>query len=267
MILGNYDKELKEMTWSFSRVNGFGQCKYYWYLNYLEKREKEDNVYSLFGKFGHKILEMYANDELTKKEMVFYYKEYFKDEVSDKMVDISEEKIQKYYELGLSYFENCDLVLTGYDILGVELECHYDIDGISFIGFIDLLLRDKETGDIFIIDHKSSEFPLGKKGGILKKKEKDYMDYKRQLYLYAQPVYDMYGVYPKEIQWNYFKERKWLKLPFVLEEFEEAKKWAIDTIKVIYEEDEFIQTEDYFYCRNLCNFRGSCEYRKLKGGD
>jgi len=259
--LSDYNEELSSMIWSFSRVNGYAQCKYSWYLRYLEDRDGQQNIYAIFGKYCHKILEKYAKYELKNEELSDYYTNHYKEEVTNLVFDMPDETIEKYYNFGLDYFQNCDLDLDKYDVLGVELKCNFKIGDFNFIGYIDLLLRDKLTQDIIVEDHKSSEFPIGKRGGIKKKKEKDYVLYKRQLYLYCQDVFNTYGVYPKFLRWNYFREKQWLTLPFIQEEFEEAKQWAINTINDIYEENEFPANQSFFYCRNLCNYRNSCEYK------
>lgn len=44
---------------------------------------------------------------------------------------------QTYYEKGLDYFNNIDLIFDDYEILGVEKEVRFKIDEYDFIGFID----------------------------------------------------------------------------------------------------------------------------------
>ena len=268
--MGEYSSEINKMTWSFSRVNSFTNCRYEWYLNYLLKDENgkrlyenEQNFYATYGKFIHNILEKILKKEITVENGYDYYNDNFDNEV---LFDVKESTREKYFYLGLDYFSILDFDwLSDYEILGVEKKCEFKIEGFKFIGYIDLLIRHKETGDIIIIDHKSSEYPLTKKGKVKKKKIKDYENYKRQLYLYSQQIFNEYGVYPKKISWNYFKEQKWLSLDFIKEEFEDSKKWVIDVIKDIYEEEDFIPNLDFFYCHNLCGFRNSCDY-KLMGG-
>ena len=48
----------------------------------------------------------------------------------------------------MDLFDNIDLVLDDYEILGVEKEVHFTIDGKEFVGYIDLLLKDKITKEI-----------------------------------------------------------------------------------------------------------------------
>lgn len=263
--MGEYEKELNAMRWSFSRCHGFEGCRYEWYLYYLQKDESEQNFYAAFGKFCHDILEKVLKNKINVEDAIQYYIDNY-----DKNViayDVAESTKDKYFYLGMNYFETLDFEwLEDYEILGVEKKCLFKIGEKNFVGYIDLLIRHKETKDIIVIDHKSSEYPIGKRGSVLKKKINDYESYKKQLYLYSQAVIDEYGVVPKEIWWNYFKEQKWLKLPFIEEEFEDSKKWATELILEIYNENNFLPKLDYFYCNNLCGFRNSCDY-KLMGGE
>jgi len=263
--LGDYTKELNAMTWSFSRCHSYENCNYAFYLKYIEKESDEQNFYAAFGKFCHEILEKIFKKEITLNEAIDYYNEKFYEEVND--YGTAESTVEKNFYLGLDYFENLDLGwLDDYEILGIEKKCLFTINKIKFIGFIDLLVQHKETKEIIVIDHKSSEYPIGKKGKVLKKKQDDYDNYKKQLYLYCEQVYKEYGVYPSHICWNYFKDQKWLKLPFIKEEYEEAKKWAVELIGEIHNDENFLPNLSYFYCNNLCGFRNVCDY-KLMGGE
>jgi hypothetical protein len=272
VVMGEYTSEINAMRWSFSRCHGFEGCKYEWYMNYLLKDEdgkciyeNEQNFYAAFGHFCHEILEMILKKELKIKDSTQYYIDNFDAKVLS--YDVPENTREKYFYLGTNYFDTLDFNwLDDYEILGIEKKCLFEIDGIKFIGYIDLLIRHKETRKIIVIDHKSSEYPIGKKGGVLKKKIDDYESYKKQLYLYCQQVFEEYGVYPDEIAWNYFRDQKWLKLPFIKEEYETARKWAINLIKEIHNEENYLPKLDYFYCNNLCGFRNSCDY-KLMGGE
>lgn len=233
-------------------------------MYYLEKNDSEQNFYAAFGKFCHDVLEKVLKNEISTEESLQYYLDNYDENVI--AYDVAESTRDKYFYLGMSYFETLDFEwLKDYEILGIEKKCLFEIDGKSFIGYIDLLVRHKETGEIIVIDHKSSEYPIGKKGGILKKKIKDYDNYKKQLYLYGKAIINEYGVMPSGIWWNYFKEKQWLKLPFIKEEYETSIIWAKDLISEIYEEENFLPNLEYFYCNNLCGFRNSCDYKTMGG--
>lgn len=268
--MSEYSPEINKMIFSFSRCHTFENCKYEWYLNYLltdsEGRkiyENEQNFYAAFGKYCHEILEKILTGEMTEAEGFEYYKKNFEEYMCEFIVPDS--TLDKYYFFGFDYFENLSFDwLKDFEILGIEKECRFEIDGIKFVGFIDLLLKKKDTGEIIVIDHKSGEYPLGKKGNVLKRKKDDYEAYKKQLYLYCRQVYAEYGVYPKWIVWNYFRDSKWLYLPFIYEEYLETGQWVKELVAEIHEEENFAPNMDYFYCENLCGFRNSCDYRMME---
>ena len=259
------------MTWSFSRVHCVENCNYEFYLNYLlfdkdgnRIYDNEQNFYAAFGKFCHDLLEAILKRKLSIDEAYIKYQEEY-DKRMDKF-NIREATNEKYFYLGLDYFGDLDFNwLDKYEVLGIEKKVHFKVGKYSFVGYIDLLLKDKETGEIIVIDHKSSEFPLGKKGKVLKRKQEAYLSYKRQLYLYSKAIIEEYVVPPSKIKWNYFREKQWLELPFIQEEYEEALDWAEKTIEKIINEEEFPARVDYFYCHNLCGFRNSCEYKSMGG--
>ena len=146
--------------WSYSRCTSFGQCKYEYYLNYIinddEQYLSEGNYYAEVGSYIHKILEMIFNGELKQEEALQYYLDHYKDNVFYKVKKQS--TMDKTYALLADYFANLDLSwIDNYEILGVEKKMKFSLDGYDFIGYIDLLLRDKRDGRIVVLDHKSTE--------------------------------------------------------------------------------------------------------------
>ena len=83
------------------------------------------------------------------------------------------------------------------------------------------------------------------------------------MYLYSTQVYNEYGVYPKKIVWNYFRDSKWLELPFDYGEYKSTEKWVSEIVSEIHNEENFCPHMDYFYCENLCGFRNSCDYKMM----
>ena len=97
---------------------------------------------------------------------------------------------------------------------------------------IDLLLRNTETGEYWLIDHKSAPYPFRKDGtGVLAKYKKSFESYKRQMYLYCHAVKQLYGEFPQKITWNHFKEKKLATIPFQMEEYEDTiKRQRVDVL-------------------------------------
>ena len=253
---------LDTMTWSFSRLNSFYNCQYEWYLHYVQCNKSENGFFGEYGSLIHKILEKYEKGELSLFELNQYYEDHFDADVPhnappNKFVDIR----QSYYEKGMDYFDNIDLDLGKYEVLGVEKKVEFTIVGKDFVGYIDLLVRDKETGEIIIIDHKSASIKILKNGNISKSDQQHFLDFKRQLYLYGIQVLKEYGTVSK-LKWNMFKDQKWIEIPWVQSEYEEAIQWAEDTLKLIESEKEWSPKQDFYYCNYLCGQRNhACEYK------
>lgn len=266
--MSEYKDDIDKMRWSYSRLTSFEHCKYEFYLNYIvnddEEYLSEGNFYAEVGSFVHEILAMIFEGKLTPDEASQYYVDNFDDNVFYKT---KQSTMDKTFETCANYFADVDFGwLNDYEILGVEMENKFQIEGYDFIGYIDLLVRDKRDGKIVVIDNKSSEYPFRLDGKVKAKSKQSFENYKKQMYLYSYAVMEKYGEFPKEITWNHFKDGgKFATIPFIKAEYDEAVKWFVDTIHNIEKEQNFEPNEDFFYCHNLCNFRHSCEYVKTGG--
>lgn len=250
------------MVWSFSRLNAFYTCPYEWYLHYIECNPGINNFFGEFGSFMHKILEMYEKEELSIFEISQYYEENFATEVPsdappNRYVDIK----QSYFEKGLDYLDNIDLVLDDYNVLGVEKQIKFKIADYEMIGFIDLLLQNKADDKITILDHKSASLKFKKNGQISKSDLSHFLEFKRQLYLYSIPIIEEYG-HVDYLEWNMFKDKRHIQIPWNQSEYDEAINWACDTVKLIEQEKLWLPNPDYYYCNYLCGQReNACEYK------
>lgn len=262
--MSSSQKREKETLWSYSRTACFTNCKYEYYLNYIIDDDdlylSEGNYYAEVGSFVHEILALIFKGELKPEDALTYYLDNYDNFVCYKARQAT---MDKTYETIADYFTNLNIEwIKKYEILGVELKMQFVVNNHKFVGFIDLLLRDKTDGRIVVLDHKSSAYPFGKTNGKVKKSsQKSFDTYKKQMYLYCHAVYQTYGEFPKEITWNHFKDGGiFATIPFKEDEYAETIKWFSDIIQTIEFEKEFEPTQNYFYCSNLCNFRASCEY-------
>ena len=114
------------------------------------------------------------------------------------------------------------------------------------------------------VANKSSTIKKLKSGGISKKDQQHFLEFKRQQYLYSKAVMEEFGEGSvKALWWNMFKDRDWIKIPFNKTEYQEAQNWALDTIHLIENETEWLpntSNNNWFYCVNLCGIN-CCEYR------
>lgn len=260
-----YSDKINQMVWSYSRLSAYVQCKYQFYLKYIvnDNNEylQEGNYYAEVGSYVHSILEMVFNNKLDVEEAAQYFVDHYDDNV---FYMAKKSTMDKTFELCATYFANLSLEwLKGFHIIGVEKEINISINGYRFTGFIDLLLQDKETGDYIVVDHKSAKYPLSKKNKkVLKASEASFESYKKQMYLYARAVKEEYGVFPRWIVWNHFKDQEIVRIPFEEHDYDKSIKWFTDTIHDIEQDTVFEESQDFFYCHNLCEFRHSCEYAR-----
>lgn len=248
----SYEFLIEDMIWSFSRLNSFYQCPWQFKLQYIDCNKGEGNFFAEFGTKIHGILEDYAKGKLEIYELADTYEKTYTDTVihkapPNKYVDLN----QKYYDSGYEYLMNFE-GFGNYEIVAAEKEINFKINNINVKGYIDLLLKDKE-GNFIIADHKSS--------AVKSKTSEKAKEYIKQMTLYAIGIYEEYGVYPKELHINAFRENKYYVVPFNINEVENVKQWVLDTVNLIMKEEKWLPKSDNYFCNWLCNFRGSCEYR------
>lgn len=249
-----YKPLIQDMTWSYSRIKTFEDCPYRFFLKYIHNCEEEDMFYASYGKFIHKLIEMYYTEGKTKNDIKVEYILNFSSEVRGQRPN--DKIVCKYFKAGLDYIEN--FKEFGYKTLGVEQNVQFEIKGYKFVGFVDYIGRDGE--DIIIVDNKSRE--LKPRSGRSKPTQKDQEldDMLTQLYIYAIPINDLYGRAPKKLCFNCFKNNVFIEEPFVEEAYKSAIDWASNTIEQIMDTNEFLPKVDYFKCNYLCGVKEHCEY-------
>ena len=255
----DYTYEITLMKWSFSRLSLYRTCAYAWFCQYILREDKQSNFYSEYGTFVHELLAEFYKGNITRDELLIYYITDFNSKVTSVIPSKTFDTMrEKYYESGLKYIETFE-PFQFKEILGIEEEVHFKIDEYDFIGYIDMHgLRDDD--EIEIIDNKSKDLKPRSKRKAPTKTDNELDIYLIQLYLYCIPIYDKYGKYPKYLTFNCFKSGVVITEPFDIEKFEEAKDWAIRTIKKIEKQENWNPHLDFYFCNNLCNARSDCEY-------
>jgi len=164
---------------SFSQYSMWLKCPYSWKLNYLEgKRIYEASLNMCFGTAIHHVVQeyiktLYTISQVQADSLDLYkmFRDKFKEEV-DK-ASTKEKGNLKYTDDEYKEFEydGDDILNTflstsnrikyfpskKYEFIGIELPLEVDIkNNVEFIAFVDLVLKDKETGKIKIFDFKTS---------------------------------------------------------------------------------------------------------------
>lgn len=259
---------LNNRIWSFSSVNCYENCPKCFYLSYLQDPplKKANNAFAQWGTLGHSLFERYADGDLELYELGETYKKEYEDNVtlqfpSNKYVDLN----ASYRDKGQEYFDNFEGFPENWELIESEKEIHLDICGNKFIGFIDLIVKDKNTGKYIVVDHKSkSKF----------KNEQEKEDYSRQLYLYALYIKETYGEYPSHLIFNMFRSNEIVVIDFDKDSIENAVDWFAGTIEKIKKDNKFHDKimilfkknkrpmkeykKDDFFCSHLCSVRNYC---------
>lgn len=266
----NYESSLEQIKekmekdlLSFSRINNW-KCPYEWKLHYIDCIEGESGFFAEVGTAMHETLEAYLKQEEDIFTLLNYFEEKWQEYVvhdapPNKYVDIA----QQYYQQCIDYISHLMFDFEKYEILGVEKEVKFNINKYKFHGFIDLLIKDKETNEIIISDHKSFLPHFTKTGKISKTQEEHFNEFKHQLYMYSIPIIDEYGKVDK-LRWNFFRGQQEYIIPWNKEEYDNTIIWALNRIKEISNEILWLpNNKNNFYCNYLCSMRNkACEYKQ-----
>lgn len=242
------------MTWSYSRLECFESCPYRWFLKYIEHEEEEPLFYSSYGSFMHELLAGIYKGELTqeaaKDRLLFGFAENVRGERPPGRIAAD------YIDAGFSYLK--EMKKLPVEVAGVEINAKSTVGDKPFTGFLDVL--GKSDDGYVVVDHKSRNLKprSGRKQPTLKDEELDHM--LRQLYLYAEAVFQNYGSYPAALCFNCFRSGTVIEEPFRKERLNEAKAWATDLIGEIEVCEDFGPRPEYFKCRYLCGVHHQCCY-------
>ena len=162
---------------SFSQYSMWSSCPQQYKLTYIDKLgESSSNVHTIFGSAMHETIQHYLSvmygvtkkqaDEINLDKLLLeQMREQFSKE-KEKMTEGSpatQIEMEEFYGDGrriLEWFKkhlNKFYTKTGFELVGIEVPLNAKIrEGVHFIGFIDIVLRDLSTGEIIIIDLKTS---------------------------------------------------------------------------------------------------------------
>ena len=247
-------------VYSFSQLQSFSECPYAFYLQKIERNpDMVNNAFASQGTLIHDLLDKWAKGELTAEQLPDEYEKRYPLEVVESWPRMLAAKgyAEKAFRIGLEYFKNFDQ-FKGYKILATEQRFRITVGGRPFVGVMDMLLEDEETGELIVLDHKSKSL------AAFKKSEDDM--YKQQ-YLYSKYVFEEYGKYPDKLMFNLFKEngeKKWR--PFDEAAYKETLQWATDQMNKMesYDFVDWLTTKTLeegkadFFCTELCSCRKIC---------
>lgn len=149
---------------SYSAYSLYKNCGHRYYLeNVIEAPDFIPSIYAYFGDAMHDSLRKGIEHSLNEEERVNNFVYVFKKLVMDNLQDYPDfVKLKEFTEQGIEILKimPTERLSEKYVFIGAEdliVEPMYG--NYSFVGFIDLILKNKLTGKYVIIDWKTSTFP------------------------------------------------------------------------------------------------------------
>lgn len=169
-------EEQKKVGVSYSQLSMYNQCELKWKLNYADKLGVfKDSIHLLFGTAIHTTLQYYLNvmytetiqkaddlnlDAMLLTELKRGFTESFE---KNNEYPCTKEQLIEFYQHGiliLDFFKkhkNEYFSKKGFELLGCEIPLEIDLsENIKFVGFIDIAIKDKVSGKVYIKDFKTS---------------------------------------------------------------------------------------------------------------
>jgi hypothetical protein len=162
---------------SFSQYSTYSTCPRQYKHQYIDKlSESSANIHTIFGTAVHHVIQHYltvfygiskkqANELNLDKMLMDKLREEFVNE-KQKMSEglpCTQLELEEFFGDGRRIMEwfvkNVEKLYTktGYELVGIEVPLNYEIkNGVHFIAFVDIILKEIGSGEIVIIDLKTS---------------------------------------------------------------------------------------------------------------
>ena len=204
---------------SYSQFSMYSQCPKHWELAYAKNlRTFSQSIHTIFGTAMHETMQNYLTvmyEQSAKAADEIDINAYLKDQ----MFNLYKEAVEKIgehfsnkFELG-EFYEDGVAILDWFkrkrgqyfsrkneELIGVEVPIYHPVadsnDKIMMLGYLDVVMRDKRTDKITIIDIKTSTMGWNK----YQKADKNKTS---QLVLYKKYFAEQYGYDPEKIDIKY----------------------------------------------------------------
>ena len=163
---------------SYSQYGMYTSCQEQYKLNYIDKLGTSSaNIHTIFGSSCHEVIQHFLDvmynvskkqaltlnlEQMLKDKLVEHFNKE-NEKMEDGMYPCTKEELGEFFEDGkqiLSYFtKKLDNLYTksGFELVAIEMPLNAKIkEGVNFVGFIDIVLKELSSGDIIIIDLKTS---------------------------------------------------------------------------------------------------------------
>lgn len=144
------------MNLSYSKLQDLQNCPRKYYYNHVERirkiEEAEEEHDKAWGIAMHEALASYYKEGQVEKARAAFTKNY--------PLHLDEADLAKTPETGqacldayIPFWREQDKM---WDVIGTEIEDSFDLNGVAFEVHADMLIRHKQEGRVFVVDHKTS---------------------------------------------------------------------------------------------------------------
>jgi ATP-dependent helicase/DNAse subunit B len=163
----------KKKIVSFSQFTNWFTCSHKWYRDYiLKEKEFEDSLHMSFGTAIHEAIQNYLkvhfheSEEKAKEiDNVAFFTVAFNNEVTKKKIPHTLPELNEFIGDGENilkeFLDPVNLAMNfsreKWELLAIEDELNVEIkNNVMLTGKLDIVLREKATGNIRIVDFKTS---------------------------------------------------------------------------------------------------------------
>ena len=185
---------------SYSQFSKWDKCPYTWKLDYVDKIGTfKGNIYTLFGSALHETIQAYLvcyyertikeADNLPLKDILQYRMEenykISKEQHGDDF-EVTLEEMKEFFQDGNNIIDeflkrkNSYFPKKNTEMLGIEVGLNYNLpNNLNFVGYMDVVLHNKVTGRVKIIDIKTATMGWNKYMKADKNKTNQLLLYKQ----------------------------------------------------------------------------------------
>ena len=185
---------------SYSQFAKWDKCPYTWKLDYVDKQTTfYGNIYTLFGTALHETIQAYLvcyyertikeADNLPLKDILQYRMEenykISKEQHGDDF-EVTLEEMKEFFQDGNNIIDeflkrkNSYFPKKNTEMLGIEVGLNYNLpNNLNFVGYMDVVLHNKVTGRVKIIDIKTATMGWNKYMKADKNKTNQLLLYKK----------------------------------------------------------------------------------------
>lgn len=259
--------EKKYFQLSVSKYKTFKECKAKYQFCYIQRLPRKERDYHVFGKFLHRVLEVFHQEKLKNEEMVnnLLMSFSFKTAYEEYKEKLTEEQFKESKGILFQYLKKLELQKSlnqAPQILSLEKEFFINIDNkILLNGFIDRVQLDTD-GIIHVADYKTSSLIDKNSPETPYRKSKKYKRYSKDVFQLKTYAYAMFLENPdlEKVRASFILLRH--NFDDIVVEF--TKKDAQEIEDAYLEEFEEIQGEKLFRPKTsplceYCDFLDECE--------